>query len=428
MQNDSSKKVDLSTKTCLVIDTGLFSSLAQKLAESFKKVYYFSESVATYPTINPAFIGMGLPHVERVKQWMGLIDKIDLFVFPTTHYSETQIYLESIGKRVWGSRNGDELELDREVCKELMVDLGLPVGPYEIVKGTAALREYLKANKDVWVKISDYRGSFESFNSPDYQMIESRLDRIEESFGPNKTEIEFLCEDSLPDMTEIGYDGYVIDGQYPSAQICGIEVKDMGYISEFRKYADLPPELTKFNDAIAPELKKYGYRGFMSTEIRCGKNKIPYMIDFTARMPLPPGDLQQEMYTNLVEIMWFGADGILIDPIPAAKYGVEVIIKSDLAEKHFQQVNYPKSIRQWVKLFNQERVQGRNIVIPQFPVGMAEVGAVLGIGDTLDDALAMVKENADQIKGDGIRIKMDAMDDAEKELRKSEEFGIRIFS
>lgn len=272
--------VDLKNKVALVVDNGIFVDFAVRLGEFFGKVYYFCEWRDSFPKMNKAYIGYGLENIELIDNLFDYIADVDIVVFPDLYYSSLQNFLVERGVRVWGMRNAEELENDRVLCKKLMKKLDLPVGKYEVVKGTAALRKYLKEHDNVFVKISQWRGTFETFYSETYKKIEPKLDEVEYGLGAFKYLVEFVVEDALDDKVEIGCDMYVVDGQYPSKIITGAEIKDLGYLCKFQDYKNVPIECTSFNNAIAPTLKKYGSRGFFSTEIRVGKDHRPYMIDF----------------------------------------------------------------------------------------------------------------------------------------------------
>ncbi len=271
---------DVSDKTVMVVDNGLFCEMAVRLARDFGKVYYFCPWVDAFPRMNKAMIGHGLEGIEVVDDIFGPhFDDISVFAFPDVYFGELQVWLESEGRLVWGARMGEEMELERDSMKELMKDIGLPVGPWSKVKGMDALREYLKANPKQYVKVNKWRGLMETFYAKDYKSVEPKLDEVEYNLGEFKKIIDFIVEKDLTDKVEIGVDGYTVDGKFPSKLLAGIEVKDRGYIGVFKDYSDLPKEMTDFDKAISPTLKNYGYRGFYSTEIRVGKDHVPYMID-----------------------------------------------------------------------------------------------------------------------------------------------------
>ena len=219
---------------------------------------------------------------------------------------------------------------------------------------------------------------------------------------------------------------FVIDGKYPSKILAGIEIKDKSYLAMFKDYKDVPKEVTEFNTYIQPHLKDYGSRGFFSTEIRVGKDKKPYMTDFCSRNGSPPNELYQAMWDNLAEIVWYGADGILVDPKSKYKFGAEVILHSSWADKNWQPITFPKEIRQYVKLRNACKIKNEYYVIPQ-AIGLPEIGAVIGFGNTKEEAIEHAKENARQVDGYYIECYEDSLDSAEEELKKTEDLGINLF-
>lgn len=270
---------NLKTKSVLIYDYGTFTSLAERLGKDFGKVYYYSPWKSSYPKIAPSLIGEGLSNVERVNNLFDYIDEVDVFVFPDIIDADLQLHLESLGKKVFGSRRGEELETNRAGMREYMKELKLPVGHYEIIKGVDALRLYLKDHKNVWVKIDTFRGDFETFQSKNYEYISTRIDVLEREFGILKNEVEFMVEDSLENKVEIGYDGYCIDGKFPNSTVFGLEIKSLGYVGVFKDYKELPETVIDFNNKISEALKGYNYRNFWSTEIRVGSDKKGYMID-----------------------------------------------------------------------------------------------------------------------------------------------------
>src|SRR5258708_15118766 len=116
---------EVSSKTVLCVDHGLFLPLAIKLAESFQRVLYYSPWEKGFPILNDCVIGDGFENVERVDDIWEHLKDVDLFLFPDLQHSGLQLHLESLGKRVWGSREGDDLELSRSFLKHPQAQLGL---------------------------------------------------------------------------------------------------------------------------------------------------------------------------------------------------------------------------------------------------------------------------------------------------------------
>jgi hypothetical protein len=411
-------------KVC-VYDNGLFVELATTLSKEFGKTYYYSPWESAFPKSNSRLIGKGIPNVERVDDIWKIVDDCDLWVFPDVYAGGLQLKLEKLGKRVWGSRRGEELELYRPDSKEYLNGKGLRIGHYEVVKGLLSLRNYLKEHDDQWIKISLTRGDMESFHSVNYRNIEPRLDELEHSLGAKKDLQEFIVEQGIPEAVEVGYDGYCVDGNFPKKAMCGVEVKDKGYIGVFQDYTDMPQQIQDVNSQVAETLHQYRYRNFFSMEMRITRDGIPWVIDPCTRMGSPPGELVQMMYTNLADILWYGAEGRLIDPEPAGKYGVELLIHSSWADKNWQAVEFPSSVRDNVKFRNLTIIDGKYYVVPQ-AVGLPEIGAVVGVGDTLEEACDVVKKAAKKIEGYYVDVFPEALDEAQEEIKKLKNYGIKL--
>jgi len=418
---------DLSSKTVLVVSGPLYVSLAERLARDFAKVYLHVPIAGSYPHINKGLVGYGLPGVELVNEIDGPhLDEADLVVFPDLYHPAAQVRIEEMGKRVWGSRHGEDLECKRELCKKLMEKEGLPVQPWKVLHGLKALRAHLKAHDGQHVKIDRWRGVTESFFAENYETVAPKLDQLAASLGAFQEVLDFIVEDDLPDRVEIGLDTYCIDGAYPDLTLCGLEVKDLGFTGQFVPWKAIPEPLRRWNEAMAPYLEQAGFRGSLSNEIRIGKDKEPFMIDATCRMPSPPGELWQEIITNLAEVLWSGAGGEVAEPIPAGKFGVEVILKSAFAEDNHQPVEIPEQFERNVKLYNSILVDGRRYVVPQGDQ-MTEIGAVIGWGDTLEAAVAMAQEAGESVKGYGIKFGMGPIDNATEQMAELADLGVSPF-
>lgn len=414
---------DFKTKTCAFIDNGLFVGFAERYASQFKRMLYWSPWANAFPKSNALLVGEGFDNMERIRNFWDYVDEVDLWVFPDVYYSDVQEQLAKIGKRVWGARTGEDLELFREDTKRIIQKAGLPVAPWKHVVGLDALREHLKEHENQWVKVSTTRGDFETFHAPNYELIEPRLDELEWKLGAKKAIYEFVVEDGIDDAVEIGYDGWTIDGDYPSPVMTAYEIKDMGMIGTVVPYADLSDPVKLVNERLAPYFAKHGYRGFFASELRVGHDGKPFLIDPCCRLGTPSNELLQEFFTNWPEIWWNGAEGKLVTPEQAYKFGVVAMIHSSWSNANWQAISFPDEVRQWVKLRNHTRIDGKDYVVPT-EVGLPEIGGVVGLGDTIEDAIAHLKENASQIQGYQLEIKLDAIPTALDVVKRGEEFGI----
>ena len=421
------EKIDFKDKVALVVCTGIFVSIAERLARDFGKVYLWVPVSGNFPLMTHGQIGSGLNNVEIVESVFGPhFDSIDLFVFCDLGHAPLQIQLESMGKRVFGQRNGEEIEVYREVAKKVMEDVGLPVNPWKLIKGVTALRSYLKANDNQHIKIDRWRGVTESFFSPKYEVVETKLDAIAHDLGPFQEELEFIVESDLPDCVEIGTDTFCIDGQYPENCLVGLECKDLGYVGQMCKWIELPPILKEANEKMAPIFAEYGYRCSLSNELRLPDPKTAYCIDWTCRAPSPPNELWQELLENLSEIIWYGAEGVVVEPKARAKFGVEVILKSDWAKEHNLPVEYPEKYANQIKLYNCVVVDGRRYVLSQ-DEDMAEIGAVVGWGDTLEEAIEHATAAGEAIQAYGVKFGMGGVEALNSQIEELEKMGISPF-
>lgn len=444
---------EFKSKRCLVIDNGLFVHAALKLGQSFGKVWYWSPWMSAFPKSNAALPGDGFDEIERILEHEDYWDKADLIVFPDVGYGALQDKLVSLGKRVWGSRRGEDMELDRWGFKELLVSLDMPVAETHEVHGLEQLRRFLQQREGPWwVKTSRYRGDFETFEARHYDLVKPKLAQLQNDLGEKGEVYPFLVEKGIPAIIEIGYDGFTIDGRFADQALFGKESKDTGYIGVSKPYGELPDPILWVNAKLSPRLAKYGYRGWYSTEVRCSDecvtpdkpeafedcpviyhagNPVPnadvyaYLTDPCCRMPSPPSEAEIEWVDNWPEIVWNGAEGKLVEPEVNALYAVEFMLHSSFADKNWQAVGIPDEVRQWVKLRNHARINGVDFAVPQ-SVGLPEVGAVIGFGDTLQEAAKMALENAYQVEGYYLEAKTDALSKVIAEINNAQEDGIQF--
>lgn len=414
-----------SDRTICWVDCGLFVSFAQKVAPQFGRTLYFTPWANGFPKSNQRLPGMGLEGIERIQYPLDHIDDVDLWVFPDVYFSDLQKHLVSLGKRVWGARSGETLELDRWKTKELLKELGMPVQHCALIKGLDHLREYLQEHEDVWIKVSITRGDFETFHSQNYELSRPRLDALEHELGAKASILEFVVEDAVNDAVEVGYDGWVVDGKYPETSCFGFEIKDLGYLGVVEPYDDLPEPLLWVNEKLSDFFLQHQYRGFFSSECRVGEDQEPYLLDPCCRCGSPPSEVYQELFSNWGDILWNGAEGEVVKPIPTARYACEAMIHSAWADKNWQALQISDEARPFVKLRNHCQIDGVDYAVPQ-AVGLPEIGAVVGIGETLTEAIEHCHQNAEGVQGYYVQIQMDSIGPAIEEIRKGEKYGIHF--
>ena len=404
-------------KCCLVYDHGLFVSLAQRLAEDFGRVIYYSPWEDPFPQMKAKGIGSGLPNVERVADWASVFEEVDIFVFPDLYDGEKQELFVRWGKRVWGARRGEELELHRNAAKRHFKSLGIPIGPYKAIEGTAALREHLKSNNDQFVKLSVTRGDGETFKASRYWMVDPVITNIEQELGPFKNEMEFTAESALEPAVETGYDGFTVDGKFPKRALWGIEVKSTAYVGRVDDYAAMPAPVRLVNDKLASTFREYKYRAPWPTEIRVTPDGVGYFIDATARSPSPPSELQYLMIENLAEIIWNGAAGILIEPKYKARWGAQLILFSQWAQGEPQPIRFPPEVKDHVKLRNFAVRDGKHHYLPD-RTGTSAIGSVVACGPTMQSAIEECKRIAKMVEGHSIEADASGLNKAQEQFAK----------
>ena len=419
---------NLKDKTVLVIDGGIFIEFAIRLSRDFKKVYYFSNWKSEYPLSKDDMIGVGVPGIERISEVYDYIDKVDLIAFPSIYNGDWQRWLVKNGYRVFGSMKGDEMERDRVSAIEYFKDLGLPQPKYKEITGIDNLTDYLENKTDKWIKVSEYRGGNETWHYLSKDLSRRKLAEIKHNLGDEGEVFKFLVFDPIngDNIVECGSDiPITVNGEYPKYVLNGYEKKDCCYLGMVKKYDDLAPVITDFNKAIASTLKQYGYCNAMSTEIRAESDKKGYMIDFTARQPSPPGEIYLELIENFSQMVWDASGGILTEPVYLAKYGIEVMINSTAAENAWLTVDFPKSIRKWVKLRNLAVINGKYTIIPRYK-DFDNAGAVIAIGDTIEEVVKLAKERCALIKGEDIDCKLDDIKPLMDIIKKGEAIGLKF--
>ena len=410
---------DTKAMTVCIVDNGLFVSWAIELTKYFGKVmYHFKPWKSAYPKSVCRNVGHGLPGVERIDDLFSVINEVDLFVFTDIYHGDLQCHLESLGKLVWGNRMGEHLEMYRKENKELKKSLGMAVGPYKVITGIENLRKFCMnpANDNKFIKISVTRGDAETFHHTNWTITKPILKLMDVDLGPMADYQEFIVEDPIPSDMEIGYDGFNVRGMWPSIAMQGYEIKDAGLISACVPYEQLPDIIKDTNKKMAPVLASYNCAGFCSFELRRGKvDKKFYSIDDCMRCGSPPSELYQAQFKNWGKIMVLGAQGIMVTPEAPYKYGVEVMINSKWSDKNDQPVCFPPEILDFVKLKFSCCYDGVYHCLPQ-DEDIGQIGAVIGLGNTILEAIAHCKKNADQIEAHGIDIRFDSIPAAVKEI------------
>lgn len=401
-----------------VVDHGLFVPLALRLAETFKRVLYHSPCEAGFPMLAPFVIG-DFPPVERCNDIWDDKRDIDLFVFPDIGFSGLQLELESQGFPVWGSRKGDSYEVSRTKFLKTLKKVGLPSPTYEVVQGLTALREYLRANDDKYIKISRYRGMMETWHHDTYDTSRGKLDQLAVKFGPFQEIINFIVVDPLDTPIELGGDTYCIRGQWPSKLVFGYEWKDQGYLGTVTARDEMPSQVQDVMEAFGPLLGAENYANFFSMELR-----DDVFIDPCCRCPLPGTGAQLAIIDNIDEIIYAGAQGELVDPVTSDNFVAESVIKVKAEKENWSEIRVPEKMLEFCRFSSSCRTpDGEGIAFP--PDSEAAVGWLSATGETIHSTIKLLLERADQLPK-GLSAETRSMIDLLDEIRTAEDQGIEF--
>lgn len=408
----------------VVVDHGIFLPIARRLAREFDKVWYYSPHERAFPTLRDA-VGDGFPDVERTDSLWKVKDDCDLFIFPDIGFAAEQKELLSQGKAVWGARSADSIEISRgRFIKELM-EVGLPVPPYHKIVGMENLRDHLQDKKDKWIKMSRYRGDWETMHFRDWEHDELELDVRAMKLGPFKNLMTFYVFDDIPTTIEDGCDTYCIDGQFPSSVIHGMEAKDKAYIGTFQKYSDLPKEVSGVMDAFAPVLASYEYRSMFSCEVRITGAGESYFIDPTLRAGSPPSQVMCEMVGNLGEIFWHGAHGELMQPEQASKFGVQALVCVPSSREFWATMEVDDELDHWLKCGFCSKIGDHLVFPPDHDCPKGDVGWLTAVGDTLPEAIEALRYHVSLLP-DGCHCDVNNLAELLEEIADAEDKGMEF--
>ncbi|MHB8362818.1 MAG: hypothetical protein ACYDBX_04335 [Patescibacteria group bacterium] len=410
-------------KTICIYDSGSCTPLAQALVGKFKKVYYFSPwEKDGFPEYKDDQIGTGIKGVIRTSYPFDLLDEIDLWVFPDVYYGSEQRLLRRLGKLVWGAGATKScwMELDRFGFREWQDKNNMLVPDSEIYDGLDDLMKNLPNDK--FIKFGRYRGDAETFKYYDKARSEYRGKELELHHGIFSKEIEVMAESKIEGY-EPGLDTYLINGNMPNKIMWGIEQKDGAYIGKISDKINLPKQLQYVNSTLEPQFKKERTTSFMSYEVRTNTKDKGTVIDMTMRCPIPPYQSHLAMIDNLAEIFWYGAQGIMVQPKYNSTYCAVVILKSDFAEEHVMPLKVPEKNKEWVFLMGLAIRNNEYYSVTSKHWG-GEFGAIVGTGNSKDEAIKNCIEHTKGVEGDSLTIDTDALYKAEKDMNEMKSLGV----
>lgn len=415
----------VSELTVCIIDYGTFAGLAEMFGRAGARTFYYTPFEAEYLEFSKCCVGDGCENFERVDEFLDpdFVKSVDLFVFPDRGFQGHQKLFRSLGKAVWGSFGACELEEYRTLFVRVVEELGLPIVHSQTVRGWTALAQVLRDTERKWVKIDRYRGDAETFFHLDWTHSQREMERQAKRFGPFKERVVYVVQDEIEgDVVEIGYDGLCVDGAYPSRSFHGFEAKNEAYLGALRDYGKLPAEVLLVNEHLKDMLARFGYRNFLSTEIRV-RDGVPNFTDPTTRLAGQTMEHQFRNCSNLPEVIWFGANGELIEPEFDADYAA-------IATLHHHTQN---ECEDWKTLVvpDEAHVALYHYCFDgqayQFPsMRNDEVGVVIGLGDSIEEAIDDLKDNFKLLKDEPVSINEAAFPKLVEQIEQGEEQGVEF--
>ena len=409
-----------------VVDHGLFLPVARRIARDAGRVSYWTPTEQGFPTVLDRH-GEGFPDIERVDCYLQDLDEVDCFVFPDIGFGLIQQDLQARGLPVWGHLGGDILEQDKLLFLNALEEVGLRVPAFDEVKGINALWDYLRDEKDVWVKMSGDRGDWETLHWRSWDEDADELAARDIRLGPSREDRSFYVFPRIDTEIEDGFDTYTVDGKIPSLVVHGMEAKDKAYVGAFQRFQDLPEQVRKVGELFVPLLgRRFGYQGDFSCEVRIVDDDEYYFIDPTCRCGSPPSQVLTEMIGNYTERIWRGANGELIDPEPAAKFGVQALCRFHRDRETWTYVKVDDELDRWVKSANCQFREGM-LCLPPNTSGNECQDWLVGIGDTFSEAIRHLKHNI-RLLPDGCDCDATQLCELLREIEQAEDCGMEFSS
>lgn len=404
-----------------VVDSGLFPHIATCLAEQMDHVYYCGPRDGFMPKLADAIVGSGFDNITRVREVWSVKEHCDVFVYTDIGLAAEQAELREQGYPVWGHQGADVLEYDKGFFLGTLKQLGMDIPPYRIIQGEEALFDYLENEEDKYIKISRFRGDWETFHWRNYLLDGIPLAKMVNGLGPVAKFIRFYVFDPIDTKIEDGIDTWCIDGQWPKRVFHGMERKDKSFLGAIQDFDSIAEAVRHVNDLFGPVLAEYGYRGAFSTEVRL--NESSFFIDPTCRFGSPPSQLQTVLIKNLPEIIWAGAHGVMVEPEAPDPIGAQVLITSDREKCEWLTFDIPDELRRWIKSSFSCEIENALRVAPNPLENWA--GWLVATGKDLYEVIDNLKERKEMLP-EGFDCDISSLCDLISELKEADGKGVHI--
>jgi len=390
----------------LVKDHGLCLEAAITLARAGHDVAYHVTPVDKHSLHDVAQMGSGFEKegVTKVDDFYKTLQSkggVDLVCFFDTHCGDEVDWLRSKGYKVFGAGAvAERLELDRWFAKRMLIEL--PHNKALRVQGVSNLINNLRTASPCWVKSSGFR-EIETFHHDNWTATQEQfIAPLLQEYGTDPN-LVFILEDEIDPAIEVGSDNIIINGKWPSIKPYGYEAKDSAYIGRFNS-TTLPIALQQVNLAITPSLT--AATSFVSTEVRIVPSGHGYPVDLTIRAPHPPMAAMLEAIDGIESMLTSPANsGRYLTHVRCA-YAAVLVGTSGWSEEHRCEITFPPKLRQWVKFMKAYKQGNSYYTLPSNSFTVL----VVGIGNTIDQAVKGCKALADHVHGRELTFDTSALD------------------
>ena len=382
----------------LTSDLGLYAPICNALWAKGDKVLYFTDWADKSPCYSKYVVGKDYGNLEKILYFWDYAEQADCIVNFDVHMNDAIHFLRKKypEKPIFGSGMGERLENDRVGMKKWIKLFGLPLQNYEVIKGVTKLRNYLESNPNKYVKTNIFRGDIESFPAKDLKSVDLLLDQIAAKLGIWRDEYEFIVEDMIDTDVEIGYDGFFNGREFIEPYFIGYEYHKGLYVAHVTD--EMPEPLAETMDAFKPLFTRMDYRGALSVEEKIVSPKEHYVLDFCARLANPLSALYPVFIDNWREAVLAIAKGEDVKlSIPHKYVGVYPLV-SIHADNDYVKVDIAKGHEKDVR---PQMVTSRNGELCAVK-GWNVVAIVIAAGDSVDEVINKLKENAKYADAQGI--------------------------
>jgi hypothetical protein len=390
---------------------------AVRLGRDLAKVYYYTPWQKGWPVYEDAALGEGLENITRENEFFKRLDQVDLVMFADVGFGDLAHWLKKKGHKVFGAAKAEELELDRFLLHDRLIDVGAPVSKVISIKGTDNLRKQISQHPGKWIKMNIFRGNANTFFARDVKAIEQKLCKLEFEMGPHAQELPFMVCDPI-DGIETGMDGFFGGCTFPRPMLWGF-MQDTTYLGKYSW--NLPLVLEKNMKQLTGLLNAYSYRGPISTEVRTNDGIKGFLTDLTCRFANPLAAIHTEGIKNYTEVICQIAEGI--EPViqPRAEYAGCALLSTYEPEKTWEYLDLGGAPRNRVKLMRAAKYQGRYYAVKGEQNGFI----IIGLGHSLQAVIDEIQEIGAKVSASELeKESLGHLDKHLEDLKDAEEMGI----